>query len=179
MVETRVQPLSPGDLGDAQRAYMAPFIDAKGRYPNIFGVLARHMPLLDAWNSFGIYTMRGSLVDPVLREFLILRTSRNVGCDYEWHHHCRIATALGVTVEQLARVESGETLGDDNHDLMIVCADDLARDHRLSDTAWAAMMDRFGLQYTLDAIFTVGAYTALAMALNSCGVQIERRASGS
>ena len=30
-----------------------------------------------------------------------------------------------------------------------------------------------GLEATLDAIFTVGAYTALAMALNSCDVQVE------
>jgi 4-carboxymuconolactone decarboxylase len=45
----------------------------------------------------------------------------------------------------------------------------------LSDSTWLRMVDRFGEAYTMDVIFTVGAYTALAMGLKSCGVQLEAR----
>lgn len=173
MIEPRVAPLAADELDPAQRAYLTPFTDAKGRYPNLFGVLCRHMPLLDAWTGFGLYTMRGSRVDPVLREVLILRTSLNTDCDYEWHHHKRIGLALGLNEAQIDAVRASIPTGDDDHDLMIRFADDLARDSKVSDAVWATMVERFGLEYTLDAVFTVGAYTALAMGLNSCGVRIE------
>lgn len=175
MTDPRVTPLTADALDDAQRAYMTQFTDAKGRYPNIFGVLCRHMPLLEAWSGFGLYTMRGSRVDPLLREVLILRTASNAGSDYEWHQHRRIALALGMDEAGLAAVRSGVPTGDESRDLMIHCADDLARDTKLSDATWTAMIAAHGLEYTLDAVFTVGAYTALAMGLNSVGIQIEGR----
>jgi 4-carboxymuconolactone decarboxylase len=106
---------------------------------------------------------------------LILRTSRHTDCDYEWHHHRRIGLTLGMAEQRLEQVISGEETGDGDHDLMIRVADELARDTRLTTPTWDAMIARFGLEYTLDAVFTVGAYTALAMGLNSCGVQIEGR----
>ena len=58
---------------------------------------------------------------------------------------------------------------------MIQVADELADRSRLSDETWATMIDKFGLEWTLDAVFTVGAYTALAMGLNSADVRIEGR----
>lgn len=175
MTEMRVAPLGPDELDDAQRAFLAPFTDRRGRYPNIFGVLCRDMPLMNAWRDFGLYLMKGSRVDPVLREILILRTAHQRGSAYEWHQHRRVALALGLSEAQLAQIAEGSDLGDDDRNLMIRCVDDLVRDTRLSDACWAAMTDRFGLEYTLDAIFTVGAYTALAMGLNSCDVAIEER----
>lgn len=177
MIEQRVPPLAPSDLDERQRAFLAPFTDAKGRFPNIFGVLCRHMPLMEAWRDFGLYTMNGAQTDPVLREVLILRTAKHADCEYEWHHHRRIALALGLAEARVEQVATGELTGDEDHDLMIQVADELAAGTRLTSPTWDAMIARFGLPCTLDAIFTVGAYTALAMGLNSCGVQIEGRAT--
>ena len=73
----------------------------------------------------------------------------------------------------MEQVANGETTGDDDYDLMVTVADELATGTRLTTPIWDAMIARFGLSSTLDAIFTVGAYTALAMGLNSCGVQME------
>jgi hypothetical protein len=58
---------------------------------------------------------------------------------------------------------------------MVRCADELAQQAMLSDDLWQRMNARFGLEYTMDVVFTVGAYTALAMGLKSCGVQLEGR----
>lgn len=174
MSESRVTPLRPDELDDPQRAFMAPFTDAKGRYPNIFGVLCRDLPLMEAWRDFGLYLMSGSKVDPMLREVLILRTSHRHDCAYEWHHHSRAALKLGMSTEEVERIRTAET-GLADHDLMMLVADELADSSRLSDATWTSMTERFGLDYTLDAIFTVGAYTALAMGLNSAEVQIEGR----
>mgnify|MGYP000704696142 CR=1 FL=1 len=71
------------------------------------------------------------------------------------------------------RIRAGNALDSAEQDLMVRCADDLATKRSLSDATWAAMQERFGETYTLDVIFTVGAYTTMGMALNSCGVQVE------
>ena len=173
MTQPRVAPLAPDQLDGEQQAYLKPFTDSRGRYPNIFGVLCRHMPLLNAWTGFGLYTMRGSRVDPRLREVLILRTACNARSDYEWHQHRRIALRLGMTEAEVDAVRGGAPTGDNTHDLMISCADELAHDSRLSDMTWEKLVSAYGLEWTLDAVLTVGAYTALAMALNSADVQIE------
>lgn len=175
MSDPRVIPLRPDELDDAQRAFMAPFTGATGRYLNIFGVLCRDLPLMEAWRDFGLYLMTGSKVDPLLREVLILRTSHRRDCAYEWHHHRRIALSLGMSEERVEGVRSHSGAGDTEHDLMVRVADELVDGTRLSETTWAAMTYRFGLEYTLDAVFTVGAYTALAMGLNSADVRIEGR----
>lgn len=177
MTEARVSPLLPDELDERQRAFMAPFTDAKGRYPNLFGVLARNMSLLEAWAPYGLYTMRRSRLDPVLREVLVLRTAHNLACDYEWYQHRRIARSVGMTDEQMEAVRADPPTGEADYDLMVAVADDLAATARLSDSVWAAMTERFGLEATLDAVFTVGAYTALAMGINSCGIQVEGRST--
>lgn len=173
MASQRVVPLAPLELDTDQQRFVAKFSDRKGRYPNIFGVLCRNLPLLEAWSGFGIYTMNGSRLDAQAREVLVLRVARNTACAYERHHHERIGSTVGLSSETMAAAAGAGAPQEPNHQLMVRCADELADPGRLSDETWAALVEAVGLEATLDAIFTVGAYTALAMALNSCDVQVE------
>lgn len=169
----RVVPLRPDELNDEQRTFLEPFSDAKGRFHNIFGVLARHLPLLRAWRDFGLYTMQGSRVPGRMREALILRAASNRRSDYEWHHHVRIARAVGMTDDEIEHIRLSQPTGDADLDLAVLAADQLESDATVSARVWADLTARLGLEGAMDAVFTVGAYTALAMGLNSCGVSIE------
>jgi len=175
MSTQRVEPLKSSELTEKQRSHVRPFMSPKGHFPNIFGTLLRNMELFEAWAGFGTYTMSGSRIDTRLREVLVLRTAANLDCEYEWHHHKRLAFAAGLSEDLVDRIRDRKALDSDDQDLMACCADDLAKDARLSDSTWQRMVDRFGLEYTMDVVFTVGAYTALAMGLKSCGVQLEGR----
>lgn len=173
MSTLRVEPLKPSDMTEKQRSYVRPFMSPKGYVPNIFGTLLRNMELFEAWAGFGTYTMSGSRIDARLREVLVLRTAANLDCEYEWHHHRRLASSVGLSDDVVQRIRNRKALDSDDQDLMARCADELAKDAMLSDSTWQQMVDRFDLEYTMDVVFTVGAYTALAMALKSCGVQLE------
>ena len=175
MIAPRVAPLKSAELTEQQRGYVRPFMSPKGNVPNIFGILLRNMELFAAWAGFGTYTMSGSRIDKKLREVLVLRTAANVDCEYEWHHHQRIAAAVGLSAEVVERIRARQPLDSDEHTLMVRCADELAQNAMLSDALWQQMNQRYGLEYTMDVVFTVGAYTALAMGLKSCGVQLEGR----
>lgn len=171
----RVEPLDPAVLSERQRQPVQRFISAKGRLPNIFGVMLRNIELFEAWAGFGNYTMSGTRIEAGLREVLVLRTAANLKCEYEWHHHVRIALAAGLTRELIERVRTHQALDTPDQELMAQCADQLTKDTMLGDELWQRMTDRFGLECTMDVVFTVGAYTALAMGLKSFGVQIEGR----
>ena len=81
MPTPRLPPLAPFELNEEQASFLKPYTDKRGNYPNVFGTLARHMKLVNAWSEFGLYTMQHSEVDPVLREVAILRTAIHVGSD--------------------------------------------------------------------------------------------------
>jgi 4-carboxymuconolactone decarboxylase len=174
-MSARVVPLKLAELSEKQLGHVRAFVGPKGQLPNIFGVLLRNLELFEAWARFGTYTMSGSRIDAQLREILILRTAANLSCDYEWHHHRRLSLAVGLTENLISDIREGKTLDSDDQKLMVCCADELAADAVLSESTWLRMIDRFGEAYTMDVIFTVGAYTALAMGLKSCGVQLEAR----
>jgi len=169
----RVDPLPPNQLTHEQQEFLAPFTNRSGRYPNVFGVLAHHLDLAEAWSGFGMYTLRENQLEPAHRETLILRTAILIKSDYEWQQHRRIALSVGMTEETLETIRNNQTHDDEHLQLMQTCANELISDHKLSDDTWHLLMSQFDLTYVLDAIFTVGAYSTLAMALNSCGVQLE------
>lgn len=173
MSGARLSPVTPGDLDQRQRQFLAPFTSRNGKYPNLFGTFAHHMDIADAWSQFGLYTMRHSSLDPALREILILRVALNSACEYEWHHHHAIALRAGLTEEQVRQIRERRPTAEAAHNLLLRCADELNDAKCLDEDTWAAMTDAFGVQQTIDVIFTVGAYSALALFINSCGVQIE------
>ena len=173
MNEPRIKPLKPEELTAEQAEFLKPVTNKKGAYPNIFGTMAHHMALFEAWADFGMYTMQGSDLDPGLREILILRTSHNIKCDYEWHHHRRIGLAVGLSDDLIDRVAKGDRLDTPEQNLMMQCADELAAQNELADDTWTDMADSFGFKLTLDAIFIVGSYTALGMTLKTLKVRLE------
>lgn len=175
MTAPRIAPLKPEEMNERQQTFLKPYSAPDGSTGNVFATLARHMDLLEAWSDFGLHAMVKSNVDPKLREICVLRTAVNCDSPYEWHHHARIGRQVGLSKEVIDRIQTGAALDSKEQDLMVACADDLSESTTLSDKTWKDMIDTFGLEYTLDIIFTVGAYTTMAMALNSCGVQIEAR----
>jgi hypothetical protein len=54
----------------------------------------------------------------------------------------------------------------------------LHRDAIVSDQTWAALCARYGTEELLDAVFTVGQYNLVSMALNTLGVQLDAGLEG-
>ena len=168
----RLTPLSPGQLSSEQAAFLAPYSDKQGNFANVFGMLAQHLNLAKAWEPFGLYTLRGNQLDPLEREILILRTAILINSPYEWHQHAKIARRLGMTDLQLEEIRTGTSAAEATQ-LLMTCAKELVTQQKLSAATWQSLVSKYAVDYVLDLIFTVGAYTALGMALNSCGIEVE------
>ncbi|MCU1426322.1 MAG: Carboxymuconolactone decarboxylase [Actinomycetia bacterium] len=180
MTEPRLAPLPSTEWDDETRALFTALGAPNGRVLNIFATLARHPKLLKRWLVFGSHVLSKSTLSARDRELLILRTGWNCAAPYEWGQHVAIARAAGITDDEITRVSVGPGApGWSAFDATLLrAADELHTDSTLSDATWAALGAQYGEQQVLDAIFTVGQYHLVSMALNACRVQRDDDVSG-
>ena len=172
----RLTPLPAEEWDDRARAALASLIPAARRNPdgagNVLSTLVRHPKLTRAYLRFSSYLLYGSTLPPRIREQVILRVAHRRGCAYEWSHHVDIGKDVGLSDADVEAVQSGNP--SDEFDRAVVAAvDELDEKTNLSDQTWTALGERLDEHQRMDLIFTTGGYIALAMALNTFGVEVE------
>ncbi len=165
----RIEPVDPATLDDETRRHVP------GDALNIFRTLARHPKLLKRWLVFGNHVLAKSTLPARERELLILRTGWNCAAEYEFGQHTVIGRGAGLTDEEISALtrpldDGGWT---DADRVLLDAVDELHDDQCITDATWAALASRWDEQQILDIVFTVGQYTLVSMALNSCGVQLD------
>ncbi len=172
--EPRIPPLQDDEASEEQRELLAAV--ARGRPPlNVQRTIAQHPDLARARQSFTRHIMGESSLPPRERELLILRTGWNCRSEYEFAQHSRFGRSVGLSDAEIRRVAAGpDAEGWDPFDAALLrAADELHDDAFISDDTWAALAERYATQQLMDAVFTVGQYHIVSMALNSFGVQFE------
>jgi alkylhydroperoxidase family enzyme len=177
MAEPRIPPLPP-DERDERTAELLNGLMGGGDM-NIFTTLARHPKLLKRWAAFGGTLLAGGDLPAREREILILRTGANCRSEYEWGQHVRIGKDAGLTDDEIRRVFDGADAGwGDDDRALIVAADELHRDSRISDDTWAALRARYSDKQLIELLMVVGQYHLVSFTLNSLGVQREAGVEG-
>jgi alkylhydroperoxidase family enzyme len=177
MAEPRIPPL-PADERDERTADLLRGLMGGGEL-NIFSTLARHPKLLKRWSAFGGTLLAGGDLPAREREILILRTGANCRSEYEWGQHVRIGKDAGLTDDEIRRIFEGADAGWGDADrVLIVAADELHRDSRLSDDTWAVLRARYSDKQLIELLMVVGQYHLVSFTLNSLGVQREAGVEG-
>ena len=136
--------------------------------PSVLGLLARHPGLAGPWLAFSGALLDGGVLDARTRELLVLTTAHRTGATYVWTEHVRMAASAGVTAAEVDAIAADEREGWDPIDSALLAAvDELVAGHRVSDVTWAALAAHLDEQSLLEVLFVVGAYSCLAMVLNS------------
>jgi 4-carboxymuconolactone decarboxylase len=107
------------------------------------------------------------------RELAIITVARALDCQYEWAAHAVLARRAGVGEETIAAVRERQApagLTADEAQVHGYAAALLDR-HRVSDEAFAALQQRFGLEGLVDLTATIGYYAMIACALNAFAVE--------
>ena len=176
----RLAPLRPDEWTNEQRELMKPILAGKGLdrgVLNVFATLVRHPKLYKRWSVFATHVLFKSSLSARAREILILRAATNCSSAYEWGQHEAVAhDDTDLTDEEIARIKDPNisSLWPEGAALLLLMADELHQDHCIGDETWKALETHLSETQIMDAVFTVGNYTQLAMALNSFGVQLER-----
>lgn len=173
--EPRIAPGTPAEIGRRNAAALTALGRATrtGRPPNIFTTLARHRRLFRPWLRFASTLMPFGILPRADTELLILRTAHNCGCEYEWHHHERIAQRAGLSADDVARVRQGAAAAgwDARQASLLRAADELHERRDISDELWSELRAELSDPELIELCMLVGHYEMLAMTLNSLRVQ--------
>lgn len=169
----RVPPL-PEDEWDEAVDHALSSLPPERRNPsasgNLLATLVRHPKLTRAFLRFNNHLLYGSTLPARLRELAVLRVAHLDNCEYEWRHHVRMGLEAGLTDEVIDGIQRGEATNE--LDLAILHAVAELKDKAvISDETWATLSEHLDERQRMDLVFTIGCYGALAMAINTFGVQ--------
>jgi 4-carboxymuconolactone decarboxylase len=173
--QPRIAPVQDADLTAEQREALAPLM--QGRPPlNIYRTLVHAPTALGRFVEWGAYVLsRRNSLPAREREIVILRTGFLCRSGYEFAQHSEIGRRAGLTAEEIAAIKVGADAPNWNpaDASLIRAADELLRDHFISDATWAQLTYHFDQKQCMDVVFTVAQYTQVSMLLNTFGVQLE------
>ncbi|HTX98219.1 MAG TPA: carboxymuconolactone decarboxylase family protein [Mycobacterium sp.] len=172
----RLPPLPADQWDEAVEQSLSGMLPPERRNPQdagtLMSTLVRHPKLARAFLGFSGYLLFGSTLPARIREQAILRVAHRRGCTYEWFHHVNMAKETGLSDDEIAATQTGETR--DEFDRAVLNAvDELDGKSVVSDRTWADLSERLDERQQMDLVFTIGGYIALAMAINTFGVQLE------
>lgn len=141
----------------------------------IFSTLAHHPSLLKRFNVLGGLFLAKGVLDPKLRELVILRTAWRTRCRYEFGQHVVIGRQVGLTAEDLRNVcrEEGDPNWAPAVRVAIIFADELLAMDDVTDDTWAAVQSTLDEAALLELCCLVGFYRMTAGMLNTMRVQPE------
>jgi 4-carboxymuconolactone decarboxylase len=173
--QPRLAPIEDLEALDGEAKEIIERFERDGRVANIYRTLIRHPKLLKRWTVFGNHVLFKSSLPARDRELLILRVGALCDCGYEFNAHTVIGKAVGLNDEEIQRIKEGsEADGWGEFDRgLLRAAEELHRDSFISDETWKLLSQRYDEQQMIDAVFTVGQYHLVSMALNSFGVQLD------
>lgn len=174
----RMPSLPPEQWTDEVRELFAVYEGEEGRINgskyNFTQWFANHPKLATDWMRYNHGLTRGVL-DPFLREIVVMRVAHLFGSDYEWNLHVQIAAPLGVGDAQIEAIKIGPEapLWNDLERSCLRAADALCTKHDIDDALWAELSGRLNPRETMELLFLVGSYTLLAWVLKAVRMPLE------
>jgi 4-carboxymuconolactone decarboxylase len=143
---------------------------------NIFRTLAHAETSLRPALRLGQAILTAQQLDARLRELAILRVAHLTGAEYEWVQHVAIGVAVGVTDEQVAALERGDTKAgcfDERERLVLRVTTEVIEERGTSEATLAAARDAFSPREVVELIVTAGYYQLLAALMNSVDIDLD------
>jgi 4-carboxymuconolactone decarboxylase len=170
----RVSPLPADEWDDKVDHALSGLLPAERRNPadagNLLATLVRHPRLTRSFLRFNNHLLFTSTLPPRVRELAVLRVAHRRNCEYEWRHHVDMGRGAGLTDDVIDGIQRGEAT-DDFDSAVLHAVDELEDKSIISDSTWAALSEHLDERQRMDLVFTIGCYGALAMAINTFGVE--------
>jgi len=174
-------PLDVGEWGDDEYAAVGALFGLSGeevpragsgdvRDPtnfDILGVLARHPQMAKEFLVYNAYLLQRGELPLRLRELAILRLAHKRRSAFFWAEHVRVATAGGLSEDDIAGLARGNSDFDGVDRLVLEATDELLADNRTKLATWNRLVEELGTHRAMELIFVVGTYGMLAMACDT------------
>lgn len=170
----RVAPLPADQWDDTVDKALSGLMPEQMRNPetagNLVATLVRHPRLAKGFLRFNFHLLYGSSLPARLRELAVLRIAHLTKCEYEWLHHVEMGRDAGLSDDVIDGITRG-TASDELDRAVLSAVDELQNDSVVSDATWTTLSNHLDERQLMDLVFTIGCYGALAMAINTFGVE--------
>lgn len=135
---------------------------------------ANHPPLALNWMRYNHALTRGVL-DPRLREIVVLRIADRYKSDYEWVQHVKIAAPLGIGPAELEAIRHGPAhpTWSELERNALRAADALCEQHDIDDALWNDLARDLDHKQLMELLFLIGSYTLLAWVMRAVRMPLE------
>jgi alkylhydroperoxidase family enzyme len=166
----RIQPVAYADQSIEIREILA----TRPSY-NIYNTLAHAPTLLPGFIQLASAILTKTVIDPKLRELVILRVGGHCQSAYELHQHRRLALRLGVTPEQIERCLTlvPRAFGTSEEDTLMAFTDAVVTKIKVPDDLFHATRQWLSDREITELLLTIGTYMMVSRFLENSGVEIE------
>jgi 4-carboxymuconolactone decarboxylase len=134
---------------------------------DILGVLARHPDMARVFMSYNAFLLQRGELPLRLRELAILRLAHARRSVFFWGEHVKVATAGGLSEDDIAGLARGNTEFDGVDHLVLEATDELLAQGRAAPATWQRLVGELGTHQAMELIFVVGTYGMLAAACDT------------
>ena len=165
----RFKPLTWETLSPSQLTMVESVMAGKrGSMQGPYNVLLRSPELGNLAQQFGAHTRYHSSLPLALNELAILLVARFWSSQFVWWAHKRIALDAGLDAALVDAIAAGAPAPAQPADAAAVyrfCSE-LLQTRRVSDAAYAELVEQFGEAGVVDVMGTMSYYTLVSMSLN-------------
>jgi alkylhydroperoxidase family enzyme len=170
-IHPRIKPLDAPSDEVAQ--LLAKTVHHNGQPLNAARVLAHHPRLLKRFMLFAGMFLSHSLLPDRDRELITLRSAYRFRVHYYFAHHVETALSSGLTEAEIRATADETYQWQDNDQLLIAAADEIAATAQLSDATWAALSAVYSVAQLEEIVLLPGFYRMMAGFINTVGVELE------
>jgi alkylhydroperoxidase family enzyme len=156
---------------------VAPLVDevvrTRGKMLNLFRAMLHSPAIAGPWIDLGTAVRYGSGLDDRTRELVICQVAARTGSSYEWHHHAPVASAAGVSEEQLEALPDPPIGLFSSEEEMLLGYVDHVLDGAVDDDAFNTLVQLRGARGAAEITATACFYIGVSRFLSAMGVQVE------
>ena len=170
----RLPDLTRDQLKSEDQQYFDEILGSRGSVRGPYGVLLHSPKLAARVANTGTYVRFESEMANGLKEVVIITTAREIKSQYEFTAHARLAREANVsdaTIKAIADGTAPQGLSGDE-ELLERFTQQLLRDHKVSDTNYNEVKDRFGVQGIVDVTGLIGHYLLVGQFLAVFDVEL-------
>jgi len=140
--------------------------------PGILGLFGHHPGVSVPWLAFNASLLDQSSIGERDRELLILRVAWRTSCSYELAEHERMGAQAGLSRDEIEAIRLGvdHPAWSPRDRALLRAVDEMLDDHCIGDQTWWQLAGEFDRPQLLELLFVIGAYTCLALVVNSAGL---------
>jgi alkylhydroperoxidase family enzyme len=143
----------------------------------LFRTLLVHDSLMSRMRPLGAGILGHGLLEPRVRELMILRTCARCGAEYEWGVHAAFfAGRVGLSeaeVRATVLAEASDPVWSERDRAVTRAADELCGSAGVSDATYASLESHFSAPEILELVITAGWYHTISFVINTARVELE------